>query len=291
MIFNHQDLIDNKIAFPYDMVRSGSWTIEEMEKIMKATYQKPGVLHCAVFAPKDFSSAMIVASDFSFVTQDDEEVLKIFDDETRFVEVYTTIKDVFYASNGPDKMNWINPGDGSAIAGTMSSVKTVPTFIDGGATFFAGTIGDLRTARASEIDYGVLPLPKYDGDQDQYISMVVNYAALLCVPATSPDIARTTTILENLAAYSYKLVRYEYYDVVVQGRMVRDQDSIEMLDVIFGQTDLGVTRIELDMMYSLGIANEVRRSISDCIAEIMANVDSVSGYAEGCIETIIEAFK
>ncbi|MBO5845105.1 MAG: hypothetical protein J6Q77_00515 [Clostridia bacterium] len=293
MVFNQQDLIDNKITFPYELVRSGDWTIEEMEKIMKATYQKPGQLHCAVFAPYNFASAMIVACDFSLVVQDDEEVLKIFDDETRFVDVYTRIKDVYYVNNGHDKMNFVTPDSSSSASENMSAGgKQGPTnFGAGQCTFFAGTIGDLRPVRAGEADYGVLPLPKYDTDQESYVSMVVNYAASLCVPATSPDVNRTTVILENLAAYSYKFVRYEYYDVIVQGRMVRDNDSIEMLDVIFGHTDLGVTRIEIDMMYSLGLTGVIRASISDCVANIMVNVESAIGAAEGAIESIIEAYK
>ena len=64
-----------------------------------------------------------------------------------------------------------------------------------------------------------------------------------------------------------------------------------MLDVIFGHTDLGVTRIEIDMMYSLGLTGVIRASISDCVANIMVNVESAIGAAEGAIESIIEAYK
>ena len=292
MVFNHQDFIDNKITFPYDMVRAGDWTIEEMEKIMKATYQKPGEVHGAVNSVADFVITMLVASDFSLVLQDDDEVLKIFDDETRFVEIYTTIKDVFYASNGYDKMNFITVDGGSQAAASMNVTgKASANFGNGTATFFSGPIGDIRRFRSCEFDYGLIPHPKYDGDQDQYISMVMKYAASLAIPSTTSDVERTSVILENLAAYSYDLVRREYYEVIVQGRMVRDNDSIEMIDIIFGHNDIGATKIELDTMYNLGLTGEIRKSISDCVAEIMVNIDGVSGTVESNIETMIEAYK
>ena len=292
MAFNQQDLIDNKIAFPYDLVRSGNWTIEEMEKIMKATYQKPGEVHGAVNAVADFVITMFVASDFALVVQDDEEVLRIFDDETRFVEIYTTIKDVFYASNGIDKMNYISVDSNSSASASMTAPgKTTVYFGNGTATFFSGPIGDIRKFRSCEFDYGVLPHPKYDTDQDQYKSMVIRYAASLAVPATSPDTERTAIILENMAAFSYDLVRSEYYDVIVQGRMVRDNDSIEMIDIIFGHSELGATKIELDMMYNLGLVGEIRKSIADCVPEILTNIESVSGTVQSNIETMIEAYK
>ena len=292
MVFNHQDLIDNKIAFPYDMVKSGDWTIAEMEKIMKATYQKPGEVHCAVNAVADFVVALMVSADFPLVLQDDDEVLRIFDDETRFVEIYTTIKDVFYASNGYEKMNYISVDSASSAATSMAPTGvTAPHFGTGTATFFSGPIGDIRRFRSSEFDYGIIPIPKYESDQDKYISMVMKYAASLAVPSTSPDVERTAVILENIAAYSYDLVRHEYYDVIVQGRMVRDNDSIEMIDIIFGHSDIGATRIELDMMYNLGLVGEIRKSISDCVAEIMVNIDGISGTVESNMETLIEAYK
>ena len=296
MVFNQQDFTDNKQTFPYDLVRSGDWTLAEMEKIMKATYQKPGTDHYAVVGHKDLISAMIVASGFELVVQDDEDLLKIFDDESRFVDIYTAIMNVFFTSNGPQKMNMICADYASMAykSGIFQQIKDEgfqKWFTMGKGTFMGGTIGDLRQVRGSEFSYGIIPLPKIDDDQDQYVSMVVNYASSLGIPATTPNIEQTCVILENLAAYSYKLVRYEYYDVVVQGRTVRDNDSIEMLDIIFGHTELGKTRIEIDMLYSLGLMDEIRKSMSDAVAEIMVNIDGATSGVEGKIETLIESYK
>ena len=121
--------------------------------------------------------------------------------------------------------------------------------------------------------------------------MVVNYAYSLGIPATNPYLEQTCIIIENLAAYSYKLVKHEYYDVVVQGRTVRDTDSIEMLDIVFGHTDLGVARFELDMLYNFGLMAEIRKDMSDCVDSIMVNIDGIMDSVEGNMEAVIEGYK
>ena len=296
MVFNQQDFIDNKQTFPYDLVRSGNWTLAEMEKIMKATYQKPGYDHYAIVGHKDLISAMMVASGFELVSQDDVDVLKVFDDEEYFVDTYTKIMNVFFTSNGPSKMNIIiadydSDAYASGIFQQIQEETFQKWFINGKGTFMGGTIGDIRMVRESEFAYGIIPLPKIHEEQDQYVSMVVNYAYSLGIPATTPHLEQTCVILENLAAYSYKLVKHEYYDIVVQGRTVRDSDSIEMLDIIFGHTDLGIAKFEIDMLFQFGLMNQIRKDMSDSVTEIMVNIDGVMGSVETNIEAAIDGYR
>ena len=42
-------------------------------------------------------------------------------------------------------------------------------------SYVSGPIGDIRRFRSSEFDYGIIPIPKYESDQDKYISMVIKY--------------------------------------------------------------------------------------------------------------------
>ena len=294
MTFNQQDFLDNKQTFPYDLVRAGNWTFGELEKIMKATYQKPGSEHYAIVSPRDFASAMISATGFVLISQDDDS-LKIFEDEDRFVEIYTAVMELFYASNGPGKMNAVIADYKSQayLSGIFDDLKprTTRIFAEGKATFMAGTVGGIRMVRDSEFDYGIIPLPKYDTDQPQYISWIYQGASSCGIPATNTGVERTCVILENLAAYSYKLVKHEYYDIVVQGRTVRDNDSIEMLDIIFGHTELGYTRFEIDTTYRLGISDQVRKSMSDNVTEIIVEIDGIMGSVSTNVESLIEAYK
>ena len=80
MAFNHDDFTNNKQTFPYDLVRSGDWTIEELEKLIKATYQKPGEEHYGITSHSGSITAFMVASDFKMIEQDEDSALKMFED-------------------------------------------------------------------------------------------------------------------------------------------------------------------------------------------------------------------
>lgn len=295
LMFNHSDLINNKVAFPYDLVRSGDWTMEELEKIVKATYQKPGEEHFGITSHAGFITALHVACDFNVVDHDDEEILMMFEDESYFVDVYTKLKDAFFTSNGPGKMNYIDFAAGSSAVNNSAHQNYefgfVDRFIRGMATFLSGTVGDMSGARACEHNYGYVPIPKYNDEQGQYIAMIHNGASSAGIPATSPDVERTCTILENLAAYSYKFVKYEYYDVLMQGRSVRDQDSIEMLDIIFGVDERGTARFVIDKVFSMGISVEIEKLMSDATVEVLGSIDAKRDTVAGIIEEVIEAYK
>ncbi len=287
--FNQDDFTNNKVPFPYDTVRAGKWTIDEMERIIKITAATIGDEHYGVTSHKDFAHVMVAASDFVLVSQDDDYILKVFDNEDRLVEIYNKIRNAFFASNGDYKQNWIKPPVGSASF-TRESHQTT-TFREARATFMGGVIGDIRSVRDAEFDYGILPFPKYEEGQETYVSHISRVAPSGGLPATNPDIDRACVILENLCAYSYKHVKDEYYDVVVQGRTVRDADSMEMLDITFGYSDKGKAIFEIDAMYTLGIGDSIRQSMCDNSTEVMVGIGSAMPTIVANVETIIEAYK
>ena len=301
MTFNQNILSDNKQAYPYELVRKGEWTIEALKDIVAATATED-TENWGVLSHKDFVSAMIVASDFVLVQQDEDDVLRKFENTETFVNVYNTIMNAFFQSNGEvEKVNYIVADYASeAYKSDFPNAKDEAwsfqsLFTKGQGSFMAGTIGDIQMVRAAEFNYGIIPLPKYSAeDQEEYVSWIYRGAASCGIPAQTAreDLERTCTILENLAAYSYKLVKYEYYDVVVQTRTVRDNDSIEMLDVIFGHHEEipCTTRFEIDTVYETGISNVIRKEMSDRSTNIM------SGFGDwreinAKIAQVIEGYK
>lgn len=298
MTFNQKILSDNKQAYPYDLVREGKWTIDELKEIIAATAEATSE-NWGMLSHKDFISAMICSSDFVLVQQDEDEVLVKFENTETFTNIYTKIMDVFFTSNGEEeKVNYVIADYGSEAyktdfthAGAKESEwGFAELFTAGKGSFMAGTIGDIQKVRSAEFNYGIVPFPKYDTDQPQYVSWIYRGAASLGIPATNPDLERTCTVIENLAAYSYKLVKNEYYDVVVQTRTVRDNDSIEMLDIIFGHSENGTTRFEIDTVYETGISNVIRKEMSDRSSAIMSAFGNFTEI-NGKINKVIEDYK
>lgn len=298
MTFNQQILSDNKQAFPYDLVREGEWTINALKELTLACAEEGLNAPYGVASHKDWILAMFSASDFTFVAQDEDEVLVRYEDNERFVDIYNTIMNSFFLSNGEERINYV-----VAEYNTESIVNDFPhykepgwsfqeVFTNGKAAFMGGTIGDIQMVRSAEFNYGIVPTPKYDKDQDQYVSWVFRAAASLGIPSTTPtaQLEQTCTIIENLAAYSYKLVKHEYYEIVVQTRTVRDNDSIEMLDVIFGHTENGTARFEIDSVYSIGISSIVKAEMSDRHTGIQSAIAGAS-EVKANIDKVIESYK
>ena len=115
-------------------------------------------------------------------------------------------------------------------------------FLNGGALFFAEPIGSVKRLRNADFALGILPLPKYNEEQENYISYILNSPAALVVPSTNVDTEMTGVVIENLSAESYRTVRPVYFDKTLDFKYATDERSINMLDTIFenGNFDLTV---------------------------------------------------
>jgi len=100
---------------------------------------------------------------------------------------------------------------------------------------------EIEDLRSMETDFGILPFPKYDENQKNYLSLVNSIICPgLAVPSTAdPEISGA--VLEAMAYESRYILLPAYYDVMLKTKVSRDSDSEEMLNIIFGNTtfDLG----------------------------------------------------
>lgn len=115
-------------------------------------------------------------------------------------------------------------------------------FTDGHVLFCLGGIYYTPAMRSMDIDFGILPFPKWDEAQNSYIaSTMPNSLTLTCVPITNVKHEETAAFLDYYTYLGYKLIRPAFYDVLLQGKVVRDDESGEMLDFIFNNqtADLG----------------------------------------------------
>lgn len=87
----------------------------------------------------------------------------------------------------------------------------------------------------SEVDFGVLPYPKYDSDVEKYYSVVDAASALYVVPRTVPTERREMVgaVLESLAYYGQKYLMPEYYGYLLTSRYLKDDVSARMLDYVY----------------------------------------------------------
>lgn len=99
----------------------------------------------------------------------------------------------------------------------------------------------ISSLRDMDANFGIIPYPKYDEAQENYLSRIEG-CELTGVPVTA-DPEFVSVVLEALASDSAKNVVPAYYDVALKTKYTRDEESAEMLDVIFQNRvfDLGDT--------------------------------------------------
>jgi hypothetical protein len=96
--------------------------------------------------------------------------------------------------------------------------------------------------RGMETDFGIIPCPKLDKAQENYITQNNPHTGVgLSIPVTVSDLERTGMILEDISAESKYTLQPAYYEINLLGKYARDDDSAEMLDIIFSNTahDIG----------------------------------------------------
>jgi len=127
-------------------------------------------------------------------------------------------------------------------------------FANNQALFSVKTLFVVTETRAMETDFGILPYFKLDETQSEYYNTVSSFfSRFLCVPMnqSGDELERTGIIMEAIAAESKYTVRPAYYERSLKGKYARDEDSEEMLDIIFN-----TRTYDLGWFYAIGGYNE-----------------------------------
>lgn len=88
--------------------------------------------------------------------------------------------------------------------------------------------------RNMEVDYAVIPFPKYDEAQESYLSLAHDISVIACLPTTCSKVDAATAVMETLAFDGYKNVLPAYYEVAVKVKYTRDSTdaAMQILDII-----------------------------------------------------------
>lgn len=101
--------------------------------------------------------------------------------------------------------------------------------------FMLGWFYSSETLRDMDVDYGIIPFPKYDENQPTYLSLAHDISTLACVPATCDKIDVVSAIMEALAFEGYKNVIPAYYEIALKVKYVRDstETALQIIDMIY----------------------------------------------------------
>lgn len=107
-------------------------------------------------------------------------------------------------------------------------------FKEGRALFYMTNMTELPEYRNMKDEFGILPLPMYDSLQKDYISPVsARTSSSLMIPNSHKANNNLGIIIQALCELSEEKLTPAYYDKILYQNGKRDNDSEEMLDIIF----------------------------------------------------------
>ena len=116
-------------------------------------------------------------------------------------------------------------------------------FIEGRELFYMCGLILNTSFRKMKDDMGILPIPKFDPAQDRYYHTVSQANSdVMCIPAgfSESELDDIGLLASALSRESKKVVTPAYMDVQLKYRDAKDEESGEMLDIIFASRTFDV---------------------------------------------------
>ena len=124
-----------------------------------------------------------------------------------------------------------------------ANLDSVNLFVNGRALFIGMTLGFLLYEDVRNCDWGgsVVPFPKYDSSQKDYISPTMR-TELFYIPAAA-DFERSAIVTEYLNFVTYTTFLPAFWDTALKLRAVERPEDAQMLSIIRRTSEIGFDEI------------------------------------------------
>lgn len=237
----------------YYKVLNGTWTLDELYNLTKDSHFYTNTPDRAIYGYSLFRYAepinyFAAGCETEYYRRDENGFPYITINNQRSIDFTTKLHDFIYNNQGA----WLfYPNQIGAEVGHGED------FPNRKVIFKFSTIGDCLSLamREMEDDFGILPYPKWDKDQEQYINFIANGATLVGIPiAVNYDRAmeEISAVIEAMASEGYRSVALAFYESALQTAYTRDDYASQMIDIITGNHDTVKSTLKTNMLYEFG---------------------------------------
>lgn len=290
LFFNKKLVSDLNLTEPYDLARDGTWTMDRFTEIAKtgnADIDGDGKMtgndQYGHITEGYSGYTFMVACDWTIGSKDDDDFPTICNFDDNF---YAKAAKVTEALGDKDVTNYVGSVPGvTDIWGAFWS----GAFVNNQFLFREGAMHDSPNLRNMDSDFGIVPIPKYDEKQERYFATnsIMN-AQMMCIPVSASTPDDVAFVIEAMAYYSVDILTPVYYNVVLQGKTFRDDDSEEMLDIIFASK-----RFDIGAAFDLGgvrdiVVSAVTNNTGKLASELAKKEKSIAREIEKIVKKFTE---
>lgn len=219
----------------------GEWTIDKLHEMARAATSdsdgETGMTYedtWGFFVNLNYATSLFVGSGERLSQKDEDDMPIITVNTERAITVMDKIVELYGDQASTIQIeSFATEASGN---GTDCWAEATRAVAEGRALFRSMAIVDLHELDDYEdVNYGILPTPKFTADQEEYHCNVSTiYASSIAIPSQTPNNPEDIAIaLEALAAASSVTVRDAYYNNILKTRSLQDDESEKMLDIMF----------------------------------------------------------
>lgn len=227
---------ENKLENPYQLVYDGKWTLDAMSKmVVDVAYDVNGNAendeedNFGLACEKDSIFYMMYSAGVRYSNRDAKGEIFASLNTEQTIDLAETIVPLMRNK----KTTLYVPDWSSKYTTSVFTQLFVPKLMADELLFLSNQLYIALDLRAMETDFGILPMPKYDEAQENYLSIANTWwSDHVVVPATNTDLEMTGHLLDAMGYYSQQHITPAFIDQSVIGKGVRDEDSVEMINLI-----------------------------------------------------------
>lgn len=232
VLFSKKMAESKNLTDMYSLVSNNEWTLDKMISLMSDVAKdvnNDGIADkddiYGLIATAGLGSALFYGSGLQYIDASGDSLeLAIGANEKQKI---STLLDKIHSFVGTGNTTWVSKQGEEIVGQEMFSANK--------SLFYAEVASYIVNLRKMADNFGVLPLPKYDASQENYLTYVHNISSTMTVPKTVSEENQedVSAVIETMVLLSKKYVRSAYYDITLASKGVRDENSAEMLDIIF----------------------------------------------------------
>lgn len=232
MAFEKDKATNYHVENLYDCVREGTWTWDKFKSVSEGIYED--VNGNGARDEDDFYGATLAKSGFDGCMA----AAFVYGAGLRFFEIdengeINPLLGSERAVSFCEKVNSLMKCEGFMTFSNAQNISHWVQFLTNGNVMFAPSQFWHYYSHCRDYDgtFGVLPLPKYDEQQEGYYTLCDAGCNCLTIPVTCTDTSLAGAVIEIQSMYYHNYVVPSYMDVALKSKTARDPESAEMMQL------------------------------------------------------------
>jgi len=274
----------------YGLILDGKWTFDKMRELCSGVFQdlnadgKTGyedILGAAVSWSSQSEHSTFSAG-ARYTERGDDGYPVLIADQSRNVEIAERLYQMVFETEG-----FHYDSDYRS-----QSAAQLDAFKNGTMLFY---IQQMKSAdinlRDMKDPYGIIPRPKLDEQQEDYLSLVHDGVMSYSVPVSNDELEMACAVMEAMASEGYRNVIPKYYETALKVKYAQDDVSVQLIDLIYNNSTTDFIYANNYVFNDAGNLGTISRTlIKGKSKDYMSTYDAMKPKLEAEFERVFSEF-